>query len=24
MVAQPGPGSDIAKELANRFVVEHE
>jgi oligoribonuclease len=24
MVAQPGPGSDIAKELAKRFVVEHE
>jgi oligoribonuclease len=24
MVAQPGPGSDIAKELASRFVVEHE
>jgi oligoribonuclease len=24
MVAQPGPGSDIAKEIANRFVVEHE
>ena len=24
MVAQPGPGSDIAKELASRFTVEHE
>jgi len=24
MVAQPGPGSDIAKELASKFVVEHE
>jgi oligoribonuclease len=23
MVAPPGPGSDIAKELATRFVVEH-